>query len=524
MEQRAEVTAGRPDSGPPPAVELRSINKRFGTVHANRDISLAIERGSITGIIGENGAGKSTLVSILYGFYRADSGEILIDGAATHLADTAEAISLGIGMVHQHFMLVPTMSVLDNMMLGREGAFSLDQGRAATLAELERLERDYGLEIDPHALVEDLPVGLQQRVEILKALLRGARILILDEPTGVLTPQEAERLFEILRKLKADGVTILLITHKLLEIMEVTDRVFIMRQGECVAQRETKDTSREELARLMVGRDVLFSAKYHRKEPGPPVLRVEDLSFHGQRGVERLGAVSFELRAGEILGIAGVAGNGQSELLDLLSGIEPVQQGRFLLGDREVSAKHPCDPAALRDLGLAHIPEDRHHRGMVLSFSAAETSILGYHRGEAAGEGFFLDHNAITERCAALMAEYDVRPPLPELRSGGFSGGNQQKLIVAREIAAAPRVLLVGQPTRGVDIGAIEFIHKQLMAIRDAGCAILLVSVELEEIMSLSDRILVMNAGHVVGEASHGEADPNRIGLMMAGIDPDKPQ
>jgi ABC-type uncharacterized transport system ATPase subunit len=503
-----------------PAVELRGINKRFGAVHANKDIDLSIQVGTVAGIIGENGAGKSTLVSILYGFYTADEGEIRIGGDPVEIQSTADAISHGVGMVHQHFMLVPTMTVLENVMLGREGGFGLAAGEAATRARLAELGASYGLDIDPDALVADLPVGLQQRVEILKALLRGARLLILDEPTGVLTPREADRLFEILRMLKADGVTILLITHKLREIMEVTDTVAVMRHGEMVAHRETAETSREELARLMVGRDVLFSAKYHRPEIGDIALRVDDISLCDGRGAPLLEHITFDLRAGEILGIAGVAGNGQSELLDVLSGITAPDEGAARIGDTVIDSEHAVDPATLRDIGVAHIPEDRHRRGMVLSFSAAETSILGYHRGPEAGAGRLLDPAAIRARCAELMAHYDVRPPDPSLRSGGFSGGNQQKLVVAREIAAAPRVLLVGQPTRGVDIGAIEFIHKQLIAIRDAGCAILLVSVELEEIMALSDRILVMNDGRIVGEATHDEADVDRIGMMMAGIDP----
>lgn len=504
----------------PPAVALSRVNKRFGAVHANKDIDLSIEVGTVAGIIGENGAGKSTLVSILYGFYTADSGEIRIAGAPVTIASTADAIGHGIGMVHQHFMLVPTMTVLENVMLGREGGFGLAEGDADTRKRLADLSASYGLDIDPDARVADLPVGLQQRVEILKALLRGARLLILDEPTGVLTPREADRLFEILRMLKADGVTILLITHKLREIMEVTDTVAVMRHGEMVAHRVTVETSREELARLMVGRDVLFSAKYHKAQPGAVALSVSEVALSDDRGAPLLEGISFQLRAGEILGIAGVSGNGQSELLDVLSGIAAPDQGTVRIGERMMKSDHALDPASLRDLGVAHIPEDRHRRGMVLNFSAAETSILGYQYGPAAGERAFLDPVAIRDRCAELMRRYDVRPPDPALRSGGFSGGNQQKLVVAREIAAAPKVLLVGQPTRGVDIGAIEFIHKQLIDMRDAGCAILLVSVELDEIMALSDRILVMNDGRIVGEAKHDEADVDRIGLMMAGIDP----
>ena len=514
----------------PPAVELRRINKRFGAVRANRDIDLAVERGAITGIIGENGAGKSTLVSVLYGFHTADSGEILIDGEPVRLDGAADAIARGIGMVHQHFMLVPAMTVLENVMLGSEGGPWLAGGERAARARMADLGAVYGLEIDPDAQVGGLPVGLQQRVEILKALLRGARILILDEPTGVLTPQEAGRLFDILRILKRDGVTILLITHKLREIMAVTDAVCVMRRGEMVARRETRSTSREELARLMVGRDVSFAAVGGSggggpdgggpggSYPGPPLLRVEALGHTDDHGVPRLSGIRFDLRAGEILGVAGVAGNGQSELLDVLSGIAPPHSGRITFAGRTITAANPADPSTLRDLGLAHVPEDRQGRGLVLPFTASESSILGYQGRRDAGEGVLLPLAAVRRRCAALMERYDVRPPEPDLRCDGLSGGNQQKLVAARELSASPRVLLVGQPTRGVDVGAIEFIHARLLEIRDAGCAILLVSVELDEIMTLSDRILVMNAGRIVGEVARGEADPDRIGLMMAGV------
>ena len=502
----------------PPAVRLTGIHKNFGTVQANRDVSLEVAHGTIHGIIGENGAGKSTLVSILYGFYTADAGRIEIDGRRVEIASAADAIRLGIGMVHQHFMLVPTFTVLENVMLGAEGGLMLGPGIAATRAELERLSREHGLEIDPDAVVGDLPVGLQQRVEILKALKRGARILILDEPTGVLTPDEASRLFDILRALKRDGVTILLITHKLREIMEVTDAVSVMRRGEMVGHRTPATTTREELAELMVGRKVQLEVAPVAAEPGPVALAAEELTWRDAAGVLRLDRVSLELRAGEILGVAGVTGNGQSELLDLLSGIAAPQQGRIRLGGREIDRSHPAGPAEMRQLGLAHVPEDRQHRGLVLEFDAAENAVLGYHRGERAGPGRLLSPAAMRALCRRLMERFDVRPPEPGLRAGGFSGGNQQKMVLAREIDVGPRVLLVGQPTRGVDIGAIEFINQQLIELKQAGCAILLVSVELDEILALSDRIMVMNEGRVVGTIARAEADRPRLGLMMAGI------
>jgi simple sugar transport system ATP-binding protein len=501
-----------------PAIRLTGITKRFGPVTANEAVDLTVAPGTIHGIIGENGAGKSTLVSVLYGFHTADEGTIEIGGEPVDIRSSADAIAHGIGMVHQHFMLVPTFTVLENVMLGAEGGITLRAGKAETRAELIRLEREYGLDVDPDALVGDLPVGLQQRVEILKALRRGARILILDEPTGVLTPAETDRFFDILRGLRARGVTVLLITHKLREIMAVTDNVSVMRRGKMVAHRETTATSREELAELMVGRAVSFEVDRAARSPGGAVLSAEGLTWRDRAGVARLSDVSLTLREGEVLGVAGVSGNGQSELLDVLSGIAPVQEGRIVLDGREVDARAPSDPARMRQFGMAHVPEDRHRRAMVLPFEARENAVLGYHDGPHAGPGRMLSPAAMERRCADLMERFDVRPANPRLPGAGFSGGNQQKLVMAREVASDPRVMLIGQPTRGVDIGGIAFIHAEIMALRAAGCAILLVSVELDEIMALSDRIMVMNAGRVVGEVAREEADTGRIGLMMAGV------
>ncbi|MEM9765472.1 MAG: ABC transporter ATP-binding protein [Pseudomonadota bacterium] len=501
-----------------PAVHLSGITKRFGPVTANDAVDLEVARGTIHGIIGENGAGKSTLVSILYGFYEADEGRIEIDGQEARIATSADAIDLGIGMVHQHFMLVPVFSVLENVMLGAEGGFTLKAGRAETRAELDRLAETYGLDVPPDALVGDLPVGLQQRVEILKALRRGARNLILDEPTGVLTPAETDRFFEILRGLRDRGVTVLLITHKLREIMAVCDRVSVMRQGRMVAHRAVAETSREELASLMVGREVRLEADRGTAKPGAPALEARGLNLSDARGVRLLSDVNLTLRAGEILGLAGVSGNGQSELLDILSGIRVPDSGSIVMGNREISRERPADPAEMRRLHLAHVPEDRHRRGMVLPFEARENAVLGYHDGPAAGTGRLLSPAAMGKHCAALMEDFDIRPANARLRSAGFSGGNQQKLVMAREVAVAPKVLLVGQPTRGVDIGGIEYIHARLIALRDQGCAILVVSVELDEIMALSDRIAVINQGRITGEMSRDGADIGEIGLMMAGV------
>jgi simple sugar transport system ATP-binding protein len=403
-------------------------------------------------------------------------------------------------------------------MLGAEGGTLLKQGARATREELLRLEKAYGLEVDPDALVGELPVGLQQRVEILKALRRGARILILDEPTGVLTPEEADRLFDILRALRKQGVTSLLITHKLREIMAVTDRVSVMRQGKMVAHRTTSETSREELAQLMVGREIDFAPPPSNIEPGEVRLEAQGLTWRDAQGVTRLKNVSLTLRAGEILGLAGVTGNGQSILLDVLAGIAPVQEGEIRIGELTVDTSSPFDPSECRALGVAHVPEDRHRRGLVLNFEASENAVLGYHLGERTGTGRWLEPGTMRRFCSTLMERFDVRPRQPRLQAANFSGGNQQKLVMAREIEPGPRIMLIGQPTRGVDIGGIAAIHEEIVALKDKGCAILLVSVELDEILALSDRIAVMNAGEIVGEVARVDTNAREIGLMMAGI------
>jgi len=499
---------------PTPAIELNGIDKKFGAVHANKNINLTVAKGSIHGIIGENGAGKSTLMSILYGFYHADAGSIRINGKDTVIHDSQAAISAGIGMVHQHFMLVENFSVLENVILGVEGGALLGKGVTGARAALKRLEADYGLEVDPDAIIEELPVGLQQRVEILKALYRGAEILILDEPTGVLTPAEADHLFRILGVLRDQGKTILLITHKLREIMAITDTVSVMRRGEMVATRKTAETTVEELAELMVGRRVLLRVDKGPAAPKEVVLSVRNLTVKDGRGVTMVDDVSFDVRAGEVVGIAGVAGNGQSELLEAITGIRKPASGEILIHGQPVAG---FDAARLRALGLGHIPEDRHHMGLVLNFEESENSILGYHRDERYGRGLLLDLDACRDDAKAKIEKYDIRPPNCRLKTANFSGGNQQKIVVAREIERDPSLLVVGQPTRGVDIGAIEFIHRRLIAMRDAGKAVLLVSVELDEIRSLSDRILVMFAGHVVGEKTPDTGEQT-LGLMMAGI------
>ena len=500
-----------------PALELRRIDKRFGTVHASRAISLIVGAGSVHGLIGENGAGKSTVMNIVYGFHRADSGEILVNGRAVEIHSPQDAIAAGIGMVHQHFMLVENFSVLENVVLGLEGGPLLASGLARARNELEQLGRNYGLEVPLDAVVRNLPVGLQQRVEVLKALYRGAEILILDEPTAVLTPQEADQLFRMLGRLRDQGKTVLLVTHKLREIMAITDRVTVMRQGAVVAEVETKATSPRELAEKMVGRAVLMHLEKGLAQPGVALLTVKNLEVRDHQGVARVKNACFEIRAGEIVGIAGVAGNGQSELLESLAGMRAPERGQILFFGRDLVAER-LDPSQRRKLGLAHVPEDRLRVGVVTSFTAQANLILGYQDRAAYNRGVFMDERAISEDCERKMATYDVRPPLPGLRISAFSGGNQQKLVIAREVDCEPQVLLVGQPTRGVDIGAIEFIHKRLIALRDAGKGLLLVSVELEEILSLADRILVMAGGEIVGELSGAEATEEKIGLLMAGV------
>lgn len=500
---------------PDAAIELRGIGKSFGDVRAVHGVSLNIPRGRIMGIVGENGAGKTTLMNILYGLYGADAGEVRIDGRPVALSGPRDAIAHGIGMVHQHFMLVEGFTVLENLVLGAEGGALLSRGMAAARRELARLDREYGLAVDPDAKVGDLSVGEQQRVEILKVLLRGARTLILDEPSAVLTPQETARLLELLRHLRDQGVTIVLITHKLREIMAVTDRVVVMRGGELVAELDTASTTTAELAELMVGRKVRLGMAKAPPRRGEVALAAAGLSLVGDRGRRVLDDISLEVRGGEIVGIAGVSGNGQTELLQVLSGILRPTGGRLEVCGRVVDGAHPADPAEMRALGLAHVPEDRLRQGMVAAFEASETSILGYQDRAPFSRHHMIDGPAVGRYCAELMDRFDVRPRIPGLRSGSLSGGNQQKLVLARELARRPRVLLVGQPTRGVDIGAIEFIHRELLRSRDAGCAVLFVSVELDEILSLSDRILVMSAGRIVGEVDAARADERSLGLMM---------
>lgn len=498
-------------------IELREISKRFGAVQANDRVTISVAPGTIHAVVGENGAGKSTAMRIAYGFYTPDSGQILVDGRPVTMSTPSDAIALGIGMVHQHFMLVETMTVAENIVLGAEpgSAMSLDLPQAT--ARIRALSDEFKLAVNPNAVIEDLSVGQQQRVELLKALYRNARLLILDEPTAVLTPQEVEEFFVILRGMRAQGKTIVIITHKLPEVLAISDDVTVMRDGKVVGRVKTKETSAAELARLMVGREVLLRVEKRPASPAAPALSVRDLSVTTREGHRAIDRVSFDVRAGEIVGIAGVEGNGQTELIEALAGlVDPARvTGDVQLEGRSVGH---LDARSRRELGIAHIPEDRHRRGLLLEFGLNENSILGVHYRPPVTTlpgHVILDDGEIRRRTADIIRRFDVRPPNPDLPARALSGGNQQKLIIGRELEVHPKLLLVSQPTRGVDIGAIEFIHRKLVDLRDAGCAILLVSAELEEVTSLSDRLLVLHEGRIAGEVDPAVATAEQIGLLM---------
>ena len=498
-------------------LELRAITKRFGEVLANDHIDIRVEPGTIHAIVGENGAGKSTAMRIAYGFYTADSGEIVVDGEPRNIQTPHDAIRLGIGMVHQHFMLVDTMTVAENIVLGAEpgSAVAIDLGKASE--EIRALSNEFRLSVDPNALVEDLSVGQQQRVELLKALYRRARLLILDEPTAVLTPQEVEEFFAILRRMREQGKTVIIITHKLSEVLAISDDVTVMRDGRGVGRVKTAETNAAELARMMVGRDVLLRVEKPDARPGEAVLSLRGLSVTVSGGHGGLRDVSFDVRAGEIVGVAGVEGNGQTELIEALAGLVPASQvsGEVQFGGRDITRTNARERY---ELGIAHVPEDRHRRGLLLDFDLSENSILGLHyRPPAVGPGPLLDLRGIRARAQEIIRDFDVRPANPDLPARALSGGNQQKLIIGREFGLNPKLLLISQPTRGVDIGAIEFIHRKLVGLRDEGCAILLVSAELEEVTSLADRLLVIYHGRIVGEVDPKQSTQEEIGLLMTG-------
>jgi general nucleoside transport system ATP-binding protein len=499
------------------AVEMRGITKRFGDVVANDHINIAVPEHSIHAIIGENGAGKSTAMNILYGFYNADEGEILIDGQVRAISNPADAIALGLGMVHQHFMLVEPLTVTENIILGAEprAGVAIDYKRAR--ARVREISEQYGLRINPDARIADLSVGQQQRVEILKTLYRGARILILDEPTAVLTPQEVTEMFAILRGLRQQGKTIIIITHKLAEVLALSDNITVMRDGRTVGDLSTAGATAEGLAKMMVGREVLLRVKKEEARPKDVLLSVGGLTLRSEEGKPVLDDISFDVRAGEILGIAGVEGNGQTELIEIISGLRAQTAGEVRLEGKSIDDLNTHER---KRRGIAHIPEDRHRRGLLLPFDLASNSILGMHHDRPISGAVLLNRRVIEERATRLVREYDVRPPNIRLAASALSGGNQQKLIVAREFDINPKLLLVAQPTRGVDIGATEFIHRKLVELRDAGAAVLLVSAELDEVLSLSDRVIVVYEGRVVGEVEPHSVSEEEIGLMMTGGQP----
>jgi ABC-type uncharacterized transport system ATPase subunit len=495
-------------------LKLRNITKRFGQVLANDKVNIVVKPGTIHAIVGENGAGKSTAMRIAYGFYTADEGEILVEGQRQEIRSPHDAIALGIGMVHQHFMLVDTMTVAENIVLGAEpgSAVALDLRKAS--AEIQKLSEEFKLAVNPGVVIGHLSVGQQQRVELLKALYRHARLLILDEPTAVLTPQEVEEFFAILRRMREQGKTVVIITHKLAEVLAISDEVTVMRDGRVVDQLQTKDTNAAELARLMVGREVLLRVEKTEAIPQGAELQVRNLTVTGREG-KVVDDVSFEVRKGEIVGIAGVEGNGQTELIEALAGL--VEPGR-LSGEIKFEEQNITRAGARirREIGIAHIPEDRHRRGLLLEFDLAENSILGVHyRQPIVAYAGFMSQEAIRSRANEIIEGFDVRPANPDLPARALSGGNQQKLIIGREFKVQPKLLLVSQPTRGVDIGAIEFIHRQLVGLRDSGCAVLLVSAELEEVTSLADRLLIIHDGRIVGEVDPKVATIEEIGLLM---------
>jgi general nucleoside transport system ATP-binding protein len=494
-------------------LEMRGIRKVFPGIVANDDVSLDIRRGEVHALLGENGAGKSTLMNILYGLYKPDGGEIRMRGKPVTFGSARDAIQAGIGMVHQHFMLIPVMTVAENIVLGiepRDGILLDERGAERRVKELSE---QFGLAVDPGALVHDITVGQEQRVEILKALYRGADILILDEPTAVLTPQEAKELFGIIRSLQADGKSIIFITHKLNEVLEIADRITVLRRGKAIETVPREGATEASLARAMVGREVLLRVEKAPAQPGDVLLSVEDLQVVDDRGIPKVRGLSFDVRAGEIVGVAGVDGNGQTELIEAITGLRKSAGGAIRVGDRTL---HDASAREMLDAGVGHIPEDRQRRGLVLEFSIAENIALHDYAKEPDAKWGWLFPNRLIARAATLIREFDVRGGGPLTRAGGLSGGNQQKVIAAREIARDPKVLIAAQPTRGLDVGAIEYLHRRLVAERDEGRAILLVSLELEEILSLSDRILVIYEGEIVGEHT-GDVSEDAIGLEMLG-------
>ena len=496
-------------------LEARGITKRFPGVIANNNVSLRLHKGEVLALLGENGAGKSTLMNILYGLYHQDEGEILVNGTPMRASSPHESIQRGIGMVHQHFQLVPVMTVAENVMLGNEitrGGVFLDRRRAAHL--IGEISRQYGLEVDPNALIADLPVGAQQRVEIIKALYRNADILILDEPTAVLTPQEADDLVRIMHTLVAQGKSIIFITHKLREVLEIADRIVVLRGGHVVGEALPATSSEANLAAMMVGRDVILRVDKAVAHPGATVLEVRNLRVRDDRGLLAVNGVDLDVRAGEILGVAGVQGNGQTELVAAITGLRAKESGSVRVAGQDVS---DATPRRISELGVAHIPEDRQREGLVTSYALTDNSVLELYYRQPFASGIIRDEAQVEAHCARLVQDFDVRTPSTHVPVSSLSGGNQQKLIVAREFSQPITLLIAAQPTRGIDVGSIEFVHSQIVKKRDEGVAVLVISAELDEVLALSDRIAVMYHGQIVATVRSGELTRDELGLLMAG-------
>lgn len=506
---------------PPVVLEVRGLTKRFPGVLANDHIDLKLHKGQVLGLLGENGAGKSTLMNLIYGLYSPDEGEILVNGKPVRIHNPNDAIALGTGMVHQHFQLVPVLSVTDNIMLGNESVNGPFLNRRAARQRILDISQQYGLEVDPDALVEDLPVGVQQRVEIIKALYRKADILILDEPSAVLTPQETEGLFGIMRTLLARGVSIIFISHKLKEVLEICDRITVLRLGKVVGDADPQTSTEESLAAMMVGRSVMLQVDKEPARPGEAILTIRDLCARDDRKLMAVNHLSLEVRAGEILGVAGVQGNGQTELVEALTGLRHIESGKVFMNSQETTH---ATPRRITENGVAHVPEDRRKNGMVASFPLKDNLVLQtYYIGPFA-VGIIVNEGAKEENAQRLVKRFDVRTPSIFVNISTLSGGNQQKAIVAREFSRESRLLIAAQPTRGLDVGSIEFIHKQIVAMRDAGTAVLLISTELDEIFSLSDRIAVMYTGKIIDTLPIEKATRESVGLLMAGIKRDEAQ
>lgn len=496
------------------AIEMRNITKRFPGITANDRISFQVKKGEIHALLGENGAGKSTLMNILMGLYQPDEGEIYVDGKQVDIVDPNTAIRLGINMVHQHFMLVEPFTVTENIILGSEPKQGIKIDYRKAEASIRDISEKYGLKIDPRALIQDISVGMQQRVEIMKTLYRGAQILIFDEPTAVLTPQEIQELIEIMRSLAKEGRTIILITHKLKEIMSIADTVTIIRRGKVIDSFPIGNTNEHELAEKMVGREVNFTVDKEAKETGDTVLRVENLVVRDNRGIGAVNGLNLEVHGGEIVGIAGVDGNGQSELIEALTGLRKIDSGHIYLNGEEITK---LSTRRITERGMAHIPEDRQKRGLVLDFTVAENMVLNTYYQPPFSSGGFIRRDETLKNAETLIGEFDVRTPSADTPIRALSGGNQQKAIIAREVKRNPDLLIAAQPTRGLDVGAIEFIHRRLVEQRNQGKAVLLISFELDEVMGLCDRIAVMFKGEIVGIVDPKQTTERELGLLMSG-------